>query len=168
MPRANGLGDRITAFVAANPGSTAAEIGAGLNFSHNSGTINWTMKQGRIFQSGPRHSLRYYPTAEEAEANHERLCALAVKKREERMRLAGRRQNLTRRAKRHEKGVVPRNTRRAECLHIELDKGATLALDVKVQVAKTPKGRFEPDPGFERVITGDWMLRRQGVDPFAS
>lgn len=28
----------------------------------------------------------------------------------------------------------------------------------------TPPGRFAPDPGFERVISGDWMLRRQGVD----
>lgn len=33
-----------------------------------------------------------------------------------------------------------------------------------VQRAQTPPGRFEPAPGFERAISNDWMLRRQGVD----
>lgn len=33
-----------------------------------------------------------------------------------------------------------------------------------VQRIPTPPGRFEPRPGFERAITADWMLRRQGVD----
>lgn len=168
MPRATGLSARIAAFVAENPGHTAAEIGAALSFKHNSGTLNWTMNKGMVFAAGSRHSLRYYPTAKEAEANHERLCALAIKARQENEKLAGRRQNLNRRARRYEKGVAPRNTRRADCLHIELSPGATLAPGVKLLVAPTPKGRFEPDPGFERVITSDWMLRRQGVDPFAS
>lgn len=33
----------------------------------------------------------------------------------------------------------------------------------KRTVRATPPGRFDPAPGFERAISADWMLRRQGV-----
>ena len=60
---------------------------------------------------------------------------------------------------------APKPGRGARAEALRLPPGVRLAPDVKITIAPPLRDRFAPDPGFERVITGDYMLRRQGAAP---
>lgn len=164
MPRKSGRGEQIVQYVQDNPGSRSGEIGAALGFTARNGMLTWLRKSGLIFAAGPRSWTRYYQTAQQAWENEAKVAAEAIAQREAKMKVTARRGNIRRMAKRHAAGAKPKATRTTDMLHIDLPPGATIAVGVKIQVAPKPRNRFDPDPGFERVITGDWVLRRQGVD----
>lgn len=163
MPAKSGLIARIVAHLREHPGLTCAELGAALDFDHLTGTLTYARKTGAVFAAGPRHWHRYYATRDEAEAMHADLVAQARDHAVERQRVEHRKGNLKRRAQRHAAGVKPVNTRQAELASITLPPGVVIHPDVRVTVAKPIPDRFAPSPGWERVITADYFLRRQGV-----
>lgn len=163
MPAKNGATQRVLAFLRAHPGANAAEIRAGCGVDPKSGLIAWLRTSGMIFVAGPRHWQRYYLDREEAERNHERICVEARESVKHRERVEHRRGALKRRALRQAAGARLADTRRADCCHIVVEPGLVLSPQVRITVAPPLRGRYEPEPGFERVITADYMLRRQGV-----
>ena len=163
MPAKTGLIARIVEYLRKHPGRTGAELGAALCFDHLTGTVTYARKTGAIFAAGPMHWQRYFATRAEAEAAHDDLVAQARAHVIERKRIEHRKGNLKRRAQRHAAGVKPANTRQAELASITLPQGAAIHPDVRVTVAKPIPDRFAPSPGWERAITADYFLRRQGV-----
>ena len=83
MPKANGAGQRIVAFVAANPGCTYAQLCEGCGVAHGGGLVTYIVSTGRIFMAGPRGWRKYFPTAEQAAAAHDALVQQANNARRE-------------------------------------------------------------------------------------
>lgn len=158
MPVKNGKTIAVRDWVAQNPGRTASEIAAAIGIPTSSGTVAYATKLGLIFASGPRNWHRYYATAVLAAAAHDGICAHAKATRDLKKKDTWRRGQIKRRGKYHAAGHEPLNTRHNG---LQLPIGATISPRVKVTIAPSPKGRFEPDVGFERVITSDWFVRRQ-------
>lgn len=153
MPSKNGLSTRIVAWVAANPGRLSADLGEALGFEHRSGLLTYMVQSGQLFAAGPRSWHRFYPTQEQADQNHQRLCEEADQRRRDVRIEHWRQQNLRRKAAR---AALGKRKPAAE--------KATLQPGARITVIPAPPPRFAPSPGFERTISADWMLRRQGVD----
>ena len=150
----NGLGQLAAAWIAEHPGTTYASVGEALAFNHNSGLLSYLVSTGRAFVSGQRGSYRLYATREEAEANHAQFFAEAAQRRLDVKKKHWRLRNQRLLAERKELRSKPKPAP----VVVRVRNG------VRITVAHTPPPRFAPSPGFERAISNDWILRRQGVD----
>jgi hypothetical protein len=83
MPKANGAGQRIVAFVAANAGCSYKQLCEGSGVAHGGGLVTYMVSTGRIFMAGPRGWRKYFPTAEQAAAAHDALVQQADNARRE-------------------------------------------------------------------------------------
>jgi hypothetical protein len=83
MPKANGAGQRIVAFVAANAGCSYKQLCEGSGVAHGGGLVTYMVSTGRIFIAGPRGWRKYFPTAEQAAAAHDALVQQADNARRE-------------------------------------------------------------------------------------
>jgi hypothetical protein len=138
----NGKAGKIVAYVQAHPGCTRAQLLADCGAPDE----HWAMptycsRVGLIHPAGPRGSLRYYPTAEQAAAEHPRIVAAVKQRRAEKRRAAWIQENARRRAKRHANGSRPTNTRPGRHA-VMLDPGARFAPDVRVVIAPPMRGRW--------------------------
>lgn len=160
----NGRAAMVVEWVTLNPGHKKFEIGAACQFNHKNGLIPWMIRVGMLYKSGPERGSSYYATAEQAQREHDLNCQRFEEQSRRRAEIKCLRRLAKRRAMRHSNGSNPRETR-PEQTRFKLDPGVRLLPSVKITIAPKPRDRFAPEPGFERVITADWMLRRQGVDP---
>lgn len=163
MTAHNGAQSIILAYLAKRPGATFAEIRRDCNLTPKTSMVVRLREIGLIFAAGPRSWQRYYLCAEQAKAEHERICAEVAERKRARKTCASRQSNLRRRARRQASGGRQADTKQAYAVHVP--PGVILSPDVRVTIAPTPRDRFAPEPGFHKAITADWMLRRQGVDP---
>ncbi len=164
MTARTGLAERLISWVAENPGKKAPELGARFGFNHSSGLLSYLLRSELLFVAGPRRNHHFYATKSEAEAAHARICQEVSEASQHRREVAARESTLRRRGRRHAAGKKSLNVVSFATGHTSLGPGVTLHPDVRIVVAKTPPERFAPEPGFVKVITGDWMLRRQGVE----
>jgi hypothetical protein len=136
----NGAAERIVAYVAAHPGCTRAELMAGCGVADP----RWSMptyccKAGLIHVAGPRSWQRYYPTAEQAQSKHAKLCADADARRKAKASADDVLQNLRRLMLRRQAGC-----RTIACEHrIKLAPGVTLAPDVRITIAPPMRDRWQ-------------------------
>ena len=139
MTSRNGTAARIVAYVAAHPGCTRAEILAGCGIRRDNDAMPaYCRKAGLIHPAGPRGSQRYYPTAQQAQAKHARICAEVAARRQAMVRAAHVAQNLRRMAMRREAGC-----RTIASEHrIKLPPGATLAANLKITIAPPMRDRW--------------------------
>lgn len=140
MTRHNGMAARIVACVAAHPGCTRATLSAVCGLRSNSAMPTYCTRQGTIFAAGKRHSLRYYPTREQAEAMHDRLVAETTSSVAEKRKRANAACQIRRRARRHAAGCTPANTRRD--VLIALDPGVVISPDVRITIAPPMRDRW--------------------------
>lgn len=164
MGAKNGLGAAVARFVAENPGATSQQIAAALGTDVSNGAMTYLTRCGIVFVSGKRNPWHYYATAELAKEHHEKHVASARAESDERRAATQRAGNIRRRARCHAKGGKTINTRPGIQI-VTLDRDVRIAPDVKITIAKRClAGRFDPEPGFERAISSDWFMRRQGID----
>lgn len=135
----NGTAKRIVAFVTRNPGCTRAQMLAACGISElNDAMPAYCRKQGMIHPAGPRGSQRYYPTAQQAAAAHERICSETKARREAKIRASHVAQNLRRMMLRRAAGA-----RTIASEHrVKLDPGVTLSPNLKITIAAPPKDRW--------------------------
>lgn len=156
----NGRGAAMIAWIAAHPGRTGKEVCEAAGVTIKNGLLSYLVARGKVFASGPTHWQRYYPTAEEAQANHEALCREAREHVRRKQAETHRLGTIRKRARRHAQGVKPVNCRTADICDIKLPDGVVLSPTVRILIAPAPRDRFTPDPGFVRVISLDWLQAR--------
>lgn len=142
MTTRNGKTALIVAYVASNPGCNRAQLLAGCRATDP----HWAMptyctKIGAIHAAGPRSSRQYYPTAEQATAEHQRIVAAVMQRRADKRRAAWIQANARRRARRHASGSRPTNTRPGQHA-VMLDPGVTFAPDVRITIAPPMRERW--------------------------
>jgi hypothetical protein len=166
MPGKTGLSARLLAYVTANPGKRARDLGKALGFNHLDGMLSYMTKTRMLFLSGPKYWGRYYVTQADADANADRIAALAAATRRRKIKATQQRRVEKLRAQK-----APEVAARAEAkARIALAKQmlgddakrVLIPPTVKVTIAPTPRGRFEPAPGFVGAISSDYVLHRQG------
>lgn len=139
MTTRNGTAARIVAYVAAHPGCTRAELLQGCGIAdYRDAMPTYCTKAGLIFPAGPRGSQRYYPTAQQAAAAHERICSETKARREAKIRASHVAQNLRRMMLRRAAGA-----RTIASEHrVKLDPGVTLSPNLKITIAAPPRERW--------------------------
>ncbi len=142
MSTRNNACTRIAAWVAAHPGCTRSQLLAGLGVTD----LHWAMPtycagKGLIHPAGPRGSVRYYPSAEQAAAMHAELVRRVAERRAEKKRKAWRIDNLRKRAQRHAQGSRPTNTRPGQHAY-NLPPGVALAPGVRITIAAPLRDRW--------------------------
>jgi hypothetical protein len=179
----------IVAFVRDNPGTTSGAVGRHIqsnNFEHCS-HLTELISRGQLFRVGTDKQWRYFATQEAADAARSELMAAIAAESEAKRVARHRRRSAKRKAERHARGLkivkkaepkprksrakaknVPRKIPKA--LRVMPEKTPRLSgptgpvivpAHVKVQVYPTRLRWWEiPDAG-ERVITNDYMQRRQ-------
>jgi hypothetical protein len=135
MPKATGAGQRVVAFVAANPGCAYAELCEGSGAARGGGLISYMASTGRIFMAGPHGCRRYYPTAEMAAAAHDDLVRLAAEARREVKRRADVEQLRRRKAVSRMLGKS-RNTRPDRAVQGEPSATTFVVSGVRVRISK--------------------------------
>lgn len=136
----NGTSARIVAYVAAHPGCTRANLLAGCGITDSACSLpTYCCKAGLIHVAGPRSWQRYYPTAEQAQSKHAKLCADADARRKAKASADDVLQNLRRLMLRRQAGC-----RTIACEHrIKLAPGVTLAPDVRITIAPPMRDRWQ-------------------------
>ena len=137
-----GAAQRIAAHVAAHPGCNRAQLLAAMGVTD----VHWAMPTycasvGLIHQAGPRGSLRYYPTAAQAAAMHDKLVLEVAERKQALRRQRWREDNLRKRAQRHANGSRPINTRPGRHAYT-LPPGVALAPDVRITIAPPMRDRW--------------------------
>lgn len=132
---------KIVEWVSKNPGRTSKDICATLGFKRDTGLLSYMRKTGAIYVAGPMHWTRYYATAAEADANHERIMLEAVETRTRNERRANRDFEEKRKVRRQQAAEIRRVLR-------SLPPGVEVSPTVKITIAKTPPPRFAPSPGW--------------------
>jgi hypothetical protein len=138
MPKANGAGLRVVAFVAANPGCTYAELCDGSGATRHGGLVSYMLKTGRIFMAGPHGWRRYYPAVEQAAAAHDWLVQQAADARREVKRRADVEQLRRRKALSRMLGKS-RNTRPDRAVQGEPSASEFVVSGVRVKLARHAK-----------------------------
>jgi hypothetical protein len=177
----------IVAFVRDNPGTTSGAVGLHIqsnNFEHCS-HLTELIARGDLFRVGTDKHWRYFATQEAADAARGEVMATLAAESEAKRVARHKRRSAKRKAERHARGLKtakkaepkPRKSRAKKTPHkipkplkVMPDKKPRLVAPsgpvivpahVKVQVHPTRLRWWEiPDAG-ERVITSDYMQRRQ-------
>ena len=158
MPKANGAGQRVVAFVAANPGCTYADLCDGSCTPRRSGLVSYMTTTGRIFMAGPHGCRRYYPTAEQARAAHDALVQQAEDARREVRRRADIEQQRRRKALSRMLGKS-RNTRPGRAVQGEPSKPEFVVFGVRVKLARRgPAADGEPARALNPLECRPWAL----------
>lgn len=138
MPKSNGAGQRVVAFVAANPGCTYAQLCEGAAAARGGGLVSYMERTGRIFMAGPHGWRRYYPTAEQAAAAHDGLVQQAADARRAVKRRADLEQ-LRRRKYLSRMLGKSRNTRPTKAVQGEPSAAEFVVSGVRVKLARHAK-----------------------------
>lgn len=127
----------VTAFVHTNPGCSGTDINERFpNLS--TGLLTYCVSRGILFLSGRRRFYRYYASADMASANDARHKADAAAHIASRVERTAIQEQLRRRARRHDSGVKPINTRPSET-RLRIDPGVSISPVVKFTAC--PSGR---------------------------
>lgn len=140
MTTKTGISRRIAAYVAAHPGCMRRELMAALGVTDPSWSMpTYCAKAGLIHAAGPRCSLRYYPSAHQAQSADAAIRAEVSRRRAHRVLKNGLLDNLRRRIARRDRG-----SRQLPTMHrIQLPPDAVLAPDVRITIAPALRGRWE-------------------------
>jgi len=146
MPKSNGAGLRVVAFVAAHPGCTYAQLCDGSGAARGGGLVSYMASTGRIFMAGPHGWRRYFPTAEQAAAAHDGLVQQAAEARREVKRRADIEQLRRRKALSRMLGKS-RNTRPDRAVQGEPSAPEFVVSGVRVKLARRSRPAELAGPG---------------------
>lgn len=164
----NGMSAKVLAYVRQHPGCLRTEVLEALGLPGNSTVPTYCVREGHCFSAGPRRALRYYPTAEQAQAADAALRAEAERKAKAKRDAAHRRANLKLRIARQERGVAPKQTRPGRGFAID----AQTILSKDCRYTACPSGqdfRHTPRPGevqpfFSSMAPGSYLRTGSAIE----
>lgn len=150
---------KVVEFVSQHQGCSRRDILSHFGLDAHTSCIGWLTRAGRLIATGRHTQRRYFTDQQAADALGP---ALAAVERDMRKHVARTRETDRSQDRRPTFGRTALHAPDGRVVLVDL-AGVTLSPALKITVAPKPRQPFAPEHGWERAITSDWMLRRQGV-----